>query len=447
VDQSEGLTSHRSWLSQELSVSRLIPRSSAICAIVAPGRDRYNATASAFNWGGVVLHHHRVPGLPSNRTSRSESQVSKIRRQVQGDRSEERRRASHDLEPYRSLDSVCAARSLAIVIKGGLLQGRVGMTIDPDALAKELRYLRKDRGALHPDLSKRLGPEIKKLCEISEEDGVGAIRSKLSGTVQALLPGAMEHTTFVALTALGLTLEADQRFLGQRVAWLAQQLHCDVRTARRRIDEAFDRLVDLATRPDPNNSTDRGQCTVRPHYLKSLRAFLRLDTPSPELVEHRTVTFTQDGVGEIVSRFSLPRPVLEARASPELHVEVLYGGRLRRLDRLSDMDYQLAVELPRALKADDIHDYALLFRLPPGQPMRPHYIIHPLTYCELVHVVIKFAPEALPRTVWRLDRAPLRMVDDDHLAAEEIAVDRFGEVTLRFYDLARGLSYGAKWTT
>jgi transposase len=36
----------------ERSVSRLIPGSSAICAIVAPGRDRYNATASALNWAG-----------------------------------------------------------------------------------------------------------------------------------------------------------------------------------------------------------------------------------------------------------------------------------------------------------------------------------------------------------------------------------------------------------
>src|SRR4051812_41351523 len=34
------------------NVSRLTPRSSAICAIVAPGRDRYNATASALNSAG-----------------------------------------------------------------------------------------------------------------------------------------------------------------------------------------------------------------------------------------------------------------------------------------------------------------------------------------------------------------------------------------------------------
>jgi hypothetical protein len=34
------------------NVFRLTPRSSAVCAIVAPGRDGYNATASALNSAG-----------------------------------------------------------------------------------------------------------------------------------------------------------------------------------------------------------------------------------------------------------------------------------------------------------------------------------------------------------------------------------------------------------
>ena len=50
-----GSVAPRCWSSTRIqlrSVSRLIPRSSAIAAIVAPGRDRYNATASALNSGG-----------------------------------------------------------------------------------------------------------------------------------------------------------------------------------------------------------------------------------------------------------------------------------------------------------------------------------------------------------------------------------------------------------
>nr|WP_235922211.1 hypothetical protein [Lentzea tibetensis] len=41
-----------SSLIQLRSVSELIPRSSATDLIVAPGRDRYSATASALNSGG-----------------------------------------------------------------------------------------------------------------------------------------------------------------------------------------------------------------------------------------------------------------------------------------------------------------------------------------------------------------------------------------------------------
>lgn len=43
------------------NVSRLTPESSAICAIVASGLDRYNATASVLNSAALV--HHNVPGL------------------------------------------------------------------------------------------------------------------------------------------------------------------------------------------------------------------------------------------------------------------------------------------------------------------------------------------------------------------------------------------------
>jgi hypothetical protein len=48
----EGPRRASSLRTQLRNVSRFTPKSSVICAIVAPGLDRYNATASALNWAG-----------------------------------------------------------------------------------------------------------------------------------------------------------------------------------------------------------------------------------------------------------------------------------------------------------------------------------------------------------------------------------------------------------
>jgi hypothetical protein len=44
------------------------------------------------------------------------------------------------------------------------------MSLDSQALANELLFLRKNAAARHPRLLSRLGPQVKALCGITERD-------------------------------------------------------------------------------------------------------------------------------------------------------------------------------------------------------------------------------------------------------------------------------------
>jgi hypothetical protein len=313
------------------------------------------------------------------------------------------------------------------------------VSIDGDELRRELRKLRKGRAALHEALPRRVGPQIKELCGIEDADGAGAVRAKLLATVQSLLQREPKEVVLQVLAALALHPQADQRLLGHREAWLARRLHLDVRTVRRHVDEAFDRLVELATRDERY----RVPPTPRSYVLKSLRALLRLDVPNPELTEHRRLLFVQEGVSLIESAFGLPRSQPAVATSTNLEVEVLYGGRLRSLEPISEVNYRLVVELPQPFHKGQEHEYGLVFRTHSG--IRPHYVVQPVTPCELLEVRVRFDLNKLPAHIWRLDGTPLRAVDDRAPNAPEVLPDSLGECALSFHDLLPSLTYGLKW--
>src|SRR4051812_23771785 len=50
---------------------------------------------------------------------------------------------------------------------------------DRTALAKELAFLRKGRATLHPGLAHLMGPQLRRLCQVSADDAAHAVRGKL----------------------------------------------------------------------------------------------------------------------------------------------------------------------------------------------------------------------------------------------------------------------------
>jgi hypothetical protein len=317
------------------------------------------------------------------------------------------------------------------------------VVIDHDALAEEFKALRKGRAMRHVAILKRLGPETRKLCGIVETDGAVAARSKMIATVNNLLRDEQRDVRLAVLVALALHPEASHRDLSSRRLWLARQLHCQERTARRRVDEAFELLVQSAAETDFDGTVEGP--VMHDWHVRRMRAVLRLNAPSPELTDERTIRFARNGIGEIISQLSLPWLDRETSDSHDVIGEILYGGRIRARERGGEQHFRWVVELPRRFRIGETHEFGMKFRLPPGQPMAPHYVLQPLVPCEAFEVTVRFDQARPPRVVWRLNGVVPRVIDEERPSAETVQPDRFGEVRLAFRDLLQGFAYGVKW--
>jgi hypothetical protein len=315
---------------------------------------------------------------------------------------------------------------------------------DPDAFLEELRSLRKGRGAQRSDVVRRLGPLTRTVFGVSDEDRPFEVRHRLRQRIEEYLERAPNDLRTAALAALALHPAADHATLRGREAWLAAELTCSETTARRRVEEAFGVLVDEVRvrtahgRHGPAGPSDGW-------YVRSFRAIMRLDTPTPELIEERVISFTRSGVAEIACQISLPRPTQSSRSPYDLQAEVIYGGRIRAVERPAETAFNFLLELATAGRTGDTHEYGICFRLPEGQPMRPLYVFQPLRPCDSFDLIVRFNPDACPDGVRLLDGATLGEIDGDGIRGHTVAVDRFGELRLRFQNLRQGLAYGVRW--
>jgi hypothetical protein len=233
---------------------------------------------------------------------------------------------------------------------------------------------------------------------------------------------------------------------------LAAQIGREERTAFRRINEA-ERLLAEEVAAELKHRRGRAPLPLDGWCLKEFRVLLRMDTPTPEAHEHRRVAANRDGLDEIVAWLDYPRDAGEPE--PDLHGEVLYGGRLDRKEHPSRQLFQFVIRLPRALRAGEIHEYGLLLRVPPGQTMRPHYIFTPERPCSAFSLRVRFSPDNLPRWVRRVEGETVRAFDQgrDRRSGIEIAApdpellvpDPSGEVAVEFTEPALYLGYGVQW--
>ena len=232
------------------------------------------------------------------------------------------------------------------------------------------------------------------------------------------------------------------RFLKDRTEWLAQQFDRDPRTARRRVLEGFSRLAGLLTEqyhrlPDSDFAPDGW-------YVISLTAVLRMDLDPPVLTEVRTIAAVVDDLDEIVVSLSVPR---EHDARPDrVRAEVQYGGEVVE-EHDTDLGHaRFVMRLPRPLALGEQHEYSISFRAVRRSDLRPYYVVSPLRRCDRFVARVRFAPDARPALIWRVNGLPSRLVDDFQPSGETLEPDALGEVRTEFFALRQGLSYGLQWS-
>ena len=322
------------------------------------------------------------------------------------------------------------------------------MELDAAELARELARLRRGWGARASDLLTKLEPHMRQMLNVTEQDTAAQVRTRFADAIAHHL-AAEPGLELAARAAFALHPEAPHRFLVARTSWLAVTLHCDDRTARRRVVEACNLLADRAvgvplfTPSPPMEFSDVDGGWV----VRQFRVVLRLDCSSPEAIEQRVIEFTRDGIDEVTYRFSLPRANDGSGAEHELHAEALYGVKLTGCERPMQEHFRFRLVLPRAFHAGEQHEYGFLTRIPAGQAMRPYYVYTPYRPCELFDLTVRFGSEKMPKAAWLLEEAVLPMIESAQPVGPIVAPDSLGEIRRMFRGLKQGLGYGLRWTT
>jgi hypothetical protein len=310
--------------------------------------------------------------------------------------------------------------------------------VTAESLTAELKLIRRGLGVYHPELARRLGPGLREVCGITGEEP--ELRTKV---ITRLRDAATTLPADVDLALLiGLGVHPDVRGLAKledRVDWLAARLNRDARTARRRMDEAARMLAEHLA------SSQRGRRAGLPStgwHVMTAQAALVLDTDVPTSYERRVVMAEHDGLDQLVLARSVP-PAEEGRV--DVHPQLLFGGTLGLKEWDTGSRFRLVLDLPRTLRAGDRHEYSIVWRQPPDQPMRPYYVFTPVLRVDHFDLHVRFDPDRPPARVFRVTDAFHRDLDEPPQDHDEVELDRCGEVHLEFQDLAPGHGYGARW--
>jgi hypothetical protein len=192
-------------------------------------------------------------------------------------------------------------------------------------------------------------------------------------------------------------------------------------------------------------TTDQHPRDVEDWYSTSFTALLRLDVDPVEAVEQRTVVAMVDGLSHLDTSISVPRHQGDDSSKHSLDVELLHGGALELREQPHESYFRNVIALAEPLSAGERHDYAIRQRLPPGQPMAPHYVQVPLRRCDHFALRIRFNVHQLPCAVWELSGAPTAVIYERGPGNKILTPNRFGEVYVEFRDLRIGLGYGVCW--
>jgi hypothetical protein len=223
--------------------------------------------------------------------------------------------------------------------------------------------------------------------------------------------------------------------------WLAASLDRDVRTARRRVDEAIRaaEAVRAISVPSGDSYAHDGW------YLERFRTLLYLDGARPTAIEERKVVAKHDSLSEVMISTSIPRPPGANHERHHADLTILYGGSLARLERPSNTYFRYFVRLPQPLRRGQSHEIGVSVAIPADQPINPSYALQPLRRCDEFDLRIRFGAGIRLAGVWNMAGIPRGMADDFTGANARVDIDGAGEIHLNYQHLLVGHVYGARW--
>lgn len=315
------------------------------------------------------------------------------------------------------------------------------MTGGSAELANELKALRKGRGLQAPKLADQVGPMLRKLCGITGTETSATMREKLSERLRNLAAALPDDLRLAVTIALALNPDTQQQFLQDRVQFLAEAQKRDVRTIRRRMDDGFELLAEIAMKP----AEAQGRGTGLGWYTHRVESIVRLDKDTPECFERRTIVAEWDALDTIQTMLTLPKVADADEGNHDLLFDMYFGATVRGVQRKTEDRFVAELGLPEQLQLGDRHEYGLVWKVPPDQLMRDHYALVPDRRCDEFHLRVRFDPNRMPSIAWRVAEVFHRDLDAKRPTETLLTVDKAGELNLSFQNLLPGHGYGAQW--
>jgi len=320
----------------------------------------------------------------------------------------------------------------------------VHVTAERGRIHRELVALRRGRGIRFLRIPEEVGPCLRQLSGITDQDGAQAIPLKLDRFLAGYLDNLPADARAAVQIGLGLDSRVDQpSYVARTRSASYSHLEMSERTIRRRVDEGVDRLAELISEHVTRGGTPPDRVATFPWRTLHLNVLLVLDLQIPEAFENRTIELGENGLKEIDLAVSVPsvNPRQPVNGGESLGVDVFRGGTLVRRRYESSDRTGITLRLPRPMGAGDRHEVALRYRSSMGIP---HYGCTPRYPCESFDLHIRFG-ESVPSEIFRIDEGFQEDARETESAGRAVRVDGAGEVHARFTDLKPGFFYGLRW--
>lgn len=321
--------------------------------------------------------------------------------------------------------------------------------LSEEQLYTELGALRKGMGLQHPRLRDRLGPELRRLCGVDDTVTHSAARARLREVLLQASGALPNRLGLAVLVMLAVEPAYDGATLTLRQRQLAAAWNVDHMTVRRRCDQALHltsaHLAEHGATLTVPEAQDGDSFGADGWYTLTSRITLRLDTPTPEATDVRTLVSLRDGLDRIALGMAVPRTRSDTRARMGLDLEVQFGGLLDSVRQPSAEYFVHYIRFPRPLARGEEHTFAKVARVPPGQIMVPRFVSRPLHRVDRFELRLKFDPKRLPRVVWRVSGIPYHPSEADGPGRDRLELDSVGETATVFERLKPSFGYGVCW--
>lgn len=313
------------------------------------------------------------------------------------------------------------------------------MEFDEAALIGEIESLRAGAAARDPSLLDRLGPQLRQVCGISDQDPPRQKAAKLRGTIEVMLDDR-PALRIPLLAILGLHPEAQQETPGKRLDSVTGEIHVGQRTAYRRAEEATAVFARLAT-AEAQASSIAAQLGFT---LISFGGEIVFTEDRPKFLERRRILVTAEKLPAIPCAFAILEPP-PGHAAPSLEIEVTHGGiKCCDIQRLGGAVKYL-VKLWRPLRRGETFEFTVEFSLPDGRLMAPYYVLTPLTAVRAADMSVIFDPTHLPTKVRRVNG--VLPTEVDHWPPDNPdRLDPSGRIDATYPMMQQGWSYGIAWS-